>query len=111
MEETSPLAASATQPEPDEVTLAEPVTGIVLAGGRSKRMGQDKAWIPLNGRPMIAWVLEAVREVTQYQMIVSRRSSGRLLSLDVPIVEDRFPARGPLTGVHAGLKAAPTELC
>jgi molybdopterin-guanine dinucleotide biosynthesis protein A len=90
--------------------LAEAVTGIVLAGGRSRRMGRDKAWVTLGGRPMIAWVLDALREVTETQMIVSRHT-GRLESFGVPVVEDRWPASGPLTGLHAGLKAAPTDLC
>ncbi len=105
---TAPTPTAA--PELDEIALAEPITGIVLAGGQSKRMGRDKAWLPVAGRPMIQWVLHAVAEVTQYQMIVSRHI-GRLNELDVPVVEDRFPARGPLTGIHAGLKAAPTDLC
>lgn len=110
MNEVNPAATPVAEPQPSELALAEPVTGIVLAGGRSTRMGRDKAWVEVAGRPMIAWVLEAVQAVAQYTMIVSRRS-GHLQSLGVPVVEDRYPARGPLTGVHAGLKAAPTELC
>lgn len=108
----APSAAPTATPsvDPATIALAEPVTGIVLAGGQSKRMGRDKAWMPVAGRPMIQWVLHAVAEVTQYQMIVSRHI-GQLNDLGVPVVEDRFPARGPLTGIHAGLKAAPTELC
>lgn len=102
----SPIA----EPELAEVQVAEPVTGIVLAGGRSERMGRDKAWIQVAGKPMIQWVLDAVAGACQHSMIVSRRA-GRLTDLGVPVVEDRYPIRGPLTGLHAGLKAAPTDLC
>jgi molybdopterin-guanine dinucleotide biosynthesis protein A len=105
-----PAPTGLAEPDPDALFAVEPVTGIVLAGGRSKRMGRDKKWLTIAGRPMIQWVLDAVAEVTQYQMIVSRRV-GRVADLGVPVVVDRFPGRGPLTGVHAGLKSAPTDLC
>lgn len=88
----------------------EPVTGIVLAGGRSERMGRDKAWVELAGRPLVQWVLDALLQVTDLQMIVAREV-GKLDRLAVPVVEDRFEVRGPLTGIHAGLKAAETDLC
>ena len=88
----------------------EPVTGIVLAGGRSERMGRDKAWVELAGRPLVQWVLDALLRTTDLQMIVAREV-GKLDTLAVPVVEDRFEVRGPLTGIHAGLKAAETDLC
>jgi molybdenum cofactor guanylyltransferase len=90
--------------------LREPVTGIVLAGGRSSRMGRDKAWVELAGRPLVRWVLDALLAVTDLQLIVARQV-GRLHTLGVPVVRDRFEARGPLTGIHAGLMAAQTDLC
>jgi molybdopterin-guanine dinucleotide biosynthesis protein A len=105
----SPLATADPAALAAELLTPEPVTGIVLAGGRSQRMGRDKAWQPIAGRPMIQWVLDAVRAVTQHQFVVVRRR-GRYGELDVPLVEDHFPGRGPLTGLHAGLKAAPTDL-
>jgi molybdenum cofactor guanylyltransferase len=103
-------ASIEAEPELAEVQVAEPVTGIVLAGGHSERMGRDKAWIPLAGKPMIQWVLDAVAGACQYSLVVSRRAD-RVPELDVSVVEDRYPIRGPLTGLHAGLKAAPTDLC
>jgi molybdopterin-guanine dinucleotide biosynthesis protein A len=88
----------------------EPVTGIVLAGGRSERMGRDKAWVELAGRPLVQWVLDALLQTTDLQMIVAREV-GKLDTLAVPVIEDRYEVRGPLTGIHAGLKAAETDLC
>jgi molybdenum cofactor guanylyltransferase len=91
-------------------TAREPVTGIVLAGGPSVRMGRDKAWVELAGRPLVRWVLDALLETTDLQLIVAR-SVGRLGTLGVRVVADRFDVRAPLTGIHAGLKAAETDLC
>lgn len=93
-----------------ERVLGEPATGIVLAGGRSRRMGADKAFTPLAGRPLIAWVLEALEPVTETRLVVTRSPAG-FRDVGVRVVHDRLPARGPLTGLHAGLEAAPTDLC
>lgn len=90
---------------------AEPATGVVLAGGRSRRMGVDKAFLALAGRPLLAWVLEALAAVTTYRVVVAHDDDARFLAFGVPVVVDRLPARGPLTGLHAGLTAAPTDLC
>ncbi len=91
------------------LVLNEPVTGIVLAGGRSKRMGRDKAWLPLAGRPLVQWVLDALREVTDEQILVAR-DVGTFAKLGVPVFIDRMPWPGPLAGIHAGLKATNTDL-
>lgn len=93
-----------------EKVADESVTGIVLAGGRSRRMGRDKAFIELAGRPLIQWVLDAVEAVSDKQLIVARDARG-LEGFGPSVVTDQLPARGPLTGLHAGLKAAETDLC
>ncbi len=114
MEVEPSQAALQPMPRPlPELDLAEPVTGIVLAGGRSRRMGgRDKAWIELAGRPLVRWVLEAMREVTDGQVLVARDEAQRerLERLGRPVAIDRYAARGPLTGIHAGLTASPTDL-
>lgn len=95
-----------------ERVLDERVTGIVIAGGRSLRMGSDKALVELAGKPLAGWVLDALRAVTDDQLIVTRQALGHGLSrFGVPVVVDRLEARGPLTGLHAGLKAAESDLC
>ncbi len=72
-------------------------------------MGSDKAWLPLAGRPLIEWVLSALRGVCGHQMIVAREV-GRLKELGVPVAIDRLGVRSPLAGIHAGLKASTTDL-
>jgi molybdopterin-guanine dinucleotide biosynthesis protein A len=110
MEEQDQAAATATRPqlEPAPV-LSEAVTGIILAGGRSARMGREKAWVDLAGRPLVRWVLDALREVTDEQVVVAREP-GELAALGIPVIIDQFGRRGPLTGIHAGLKAVSTDL-
>lgn len=109
-----PSAVATPAPKPQALTRpTEAVTGILLAGGRSRRMGRDKAWVELAGRPLIRWALDALGQATDSQMIVARdaESAERLAELGIPVVIDDLAARGPLTGLHAGLKAADTDLC
>lgn len=109
-----PSAVPSPTPRPQALTRpTEAVVGILLAGGRSRRMGRDKAWVELAGRPLIRWALDALGQATDRQIIVARdaAAAGRLSTLGVPVVIDDLAARGPLTGIHAGLKAADTDLC
>ena len=46
-------------------------TGIILAGGKSSRMGEDKGLVLLNGKPMIQYVIEALKEVVSNIIIIS----------------------------------------
>jgi molybdopterin-guanine dinucleotide biosynthesis protein A len=83
------------------------VTGFVLAGGKSSRMGQDKAFLELGGRTLLAHALEQVRAVTGNTWIVG---SAAKFACFGPVVEDVFPACGPLGGIQAALTAAVTDL-
>ncbi len=86
------------------------VTGAVLAGGRGTRMdGLDKGLVPLAGRPMVEYVLEALRPQTAALLINANRSLDDYRRFGVPVVSDRladYP--GPLAGVAATLAAATT---
>jgi len=85
------------------------LTGIVLAGGASQRMGRDKPFLELDGRSLIAIVIERMARVCAEVLVVAgdpRPYAG----LGVPVVEDRFRGVGVLGGLHAGLEAAAHEL-
>ncbi|MGQ9718073.1 MAG: molybdenum cofactor guanylyltransferase [Anaerolineae bacterium] len=86
-----------------------PVTGVVLAGGASRRMGRNKAFLELGGKPLIAWVLERLAEVCAERLIVANDHS-LYAPLGVPVVPDQFPGVGVLGGLHAGLAAARHDL-
>ena len=93
----------------------EPV-GVVLAGGASRRMGQDKALLRLGAGPTllertVATIQAAgLREVA---LSVSTAERGRTLQQAVPavaglkLVVDTWPGRGPLAALHAALSAFP----
>ena len=93
----------------DEGFAGGDLTGIVLAGGTSRRMGRDKAFLELGGQPLIAVVIGRMAQVCTEVMVVAgdvRPYAG----LGVPVVTDRFRSVGVLGGLHAGLEAATHEL-
>jgi len=83
------------------------LTGFILAGGQSSRMGTDKALLQLNGETLLARALRLVGAVCAEARIVG--SVARLSGYEA-VVEDIFPNRGPLGGIHAALKSSGTEL-
>ena len=83
------------------------LTAFVLAGGNSTRMGTDKAFVVLEGRTLLARVLESARSVTSEVHIVGDLSKFGAFG---PVVEDVFPGCGPLGGIHAALRASQKEL-
>ncbi|MBN1954975.1 MAG: molybdenum cofactor guanylyltransferase [Anaerolineae bacterium] len=86
-----------------------PVTGVVLAGGSSRRMGRNKAFLELDGRTLIDVVVERMARVCAEVLVVAGNAelyAGR----GVPVVEDRFQGVGVLGGLHAGLAAAAYEV-
>ncbi len=99
-------------PEGDErdLRVLEPLTGCVLAGGRSSRMGRDKAWIAIaEAGPTLA-VLQVARLRRIFaHVIVSANDREAFAPLDVSVVPDRGgPGAGPLAGIAAAVAAAET---
>ncbi len=94
--------------------MAEQLTGVILAGGKSTRFGADKASATLAGRPMLQWVAGALAEAAQ-DLVIVQAAGQRLPQIDVAVpvtvVEDRWEARGPLAGLASGFPAVATEYC
>lgn len=82
------------------------VTAFVLAGGKSSRMGADKAFLELNGRTLLERALELARNVAEEVRIVGERAR---FAAFAPVVGDEFAGRGPLGGIHAALRSTSTE--
>ena len=83
------------------------VTAFILAGGKSMRMGSDKAFLKFEGRTLLARALELAHSITPHVSIAgSREKFGKF----APVVEDIFQDCGPLGGIHAALRTAPTDL-
>lgn len=86
------------------------VTAFVLAGGKSERMGQDKATIRLvSGRTLLENALAVAGAVAGQVGMVGSRQKYASYAWAGEIVEDVFPDRGPLGGIHAALSATTTE--
>lgn len=84
---------------------ARDMTGIVLAGGQSSRMGSSKALLSLEGKPVIQWVIDALSAVCQ-EVIIAANDKETYRSFGCRVVEDLFPGGGPLAGIHAGLSTS-----
>lgn len=87
-------------------TLSD-VTAFILAGGKSTRMGTDKAFVTLDGCTLLAKALEVARSVAADVRIVGDAAKYAVFA---PVVEDIFRGCGPLGGIHAALRASQTEL-
>lgn len=85
-----------------------PVYGLILAGGRSRRFGSDKAFAKLAGAPLIAHVARALRPSTAALAISGGRDAAAFL--DLPLLPDPLGGpRGPLSGILVGLQWAEEE--
>lgn len=83
------------------------ITAFILAGGRSTRMGTDKAFVLLDGRTLLAGALDLARSLTDDVRIVGDPSK---FASFAPVVEDLFSGCGPLAGIHAALRSSQTDL-
>lgn len=90
---------------------SRPFTGAVMAGGASRRMGQDKATLEFNGELLWQRQVRILREAGANPVGVVRRPDQAVLSLDAstPLWFDQASGIGPLAGLHAALVACQTE--
>lgn len=89
---------------------AEPrLSGVLLAGGASRRMGCDKAWVVVHGEPLAFRALRALDAVAE-DVVVASGDGHRLAALGRPQVGDIDEGAGPLAGVAAGLASARHDL-
>jgi molybdopterin-guanine dinucleotide biosynthesis protein A len=85
------------------------VSGVVLAGGKSRRMGgSPKGLLPFGGRPLIQHIVETLGSVLSDCLIVTN-SPELYAFLGRPMVGDLFPDAGSLGGIYSGLAAAPGD--
>lgn len=83
---------------------AAPTIALVLAGGRGRRMGGDKALRLLDGRPLLAHVIDRVAPQVDGVVISANGDPARLAGFGRPVVADTLADHpGPLAGVLAGL--------
>lgn len=85
------------------------MTGIILAGGESRRMGRDKAFLEVGGKPLIEHTLGLFADLFDRTIIVTRWPE-RFSSCRADVVRDALTTPGPLTGIYTGLIHSQDEL-
>jgi molybdopterin-guanine dinucleotide biosynthesis protein A len=84
------------------------MTGIILAGGENRRMGTDKAFLDVAGRPLVERVINVLKGLFERVIIVTN-SPQSYARYAVSVVTDAIDKRGPLTGIYSGLLASKDE--
>lgn len=82
---------------------------LLLAGGQSRRMGQHKALLPLNGRALLGRVVDAARDCGAHTVLIAGTPQPGLYEFGVPVIADNYVGDGPLAGFEAGLAAVQTD--
>jgi molybdopterin-guanine dinucleotide biosynthesis protein A len=77
--------------------------GVVLTGGKSRRMGRDKALLSIAGAPMAVRVVRALEEAGARSVVCVGGDSAALAALGLETIEDDYPDGGPLGGLVSGL--------
>ena len=84
------------------------ITGIILAGGKSTRMGREKGFVLWKDKPFVQHSIAALKPLVSEILIVSDHSVYD--KLGYRRVQDSFTEAGPLSGLYSGLKESNTEL-
>ena len=90
-------------------TIRMQATAIILAGGDSTRMGQDKTMLPVGGQPIIEHIY---RQLDPWfsQILISANDAFRYSFLGATVVQDDVVGRGPLMGITSALKASTNDV-
>ncbi|MEW5805753.1 MAG: molybdenum cofactor guanylyltransferase [Acidobacteriota bacterium] len=84
------------------------ITGIILAGGKSRRMGRDKGLMELGGRKIVERIIDALIPSVSEILIITDRTDDYSF-LNHPILEDLHKGKGPLAGIYTGLLNSRTD--
>jgi molybdopterin-guanine dinucleotide biosynthesis protein A len=78
-------------------------SAVILAGGRSSRMGCDKAWLEMDGQPLLARQIRIVREAGVAEVLISGRAEVDYAQFQLPVLLDPVADQGPLAGIERAL--------
>ena len=88
-----------------EVSGSAPISAVILAGGRSTRLGRDKAFLEVNGRPLIERIVDRLAQLSD-EVIIVAKDVDAYEPLEALVVADVYPGTAALGGIFSGLKAA-----
>lgn len=91
-------------------------SAIILAGGKSARMGMNKALVNILGKPLLSWTVHSLSKLVDDLIVVSRNDKDaklyeKILPERVKIVSDDSDLEGPLVGIISGFKVAKSDYC
>ncbi|HWR43328.1 molybdenum cofactor guanylyltransferase [Sporomusa sp.] len=79
------------------------ITPVILAGGKSSRMGRNKSFVTLAGKPLIEIVIDTVTSIFPQPPVIVTNSPGLYEYLGLTMAGDIYQEKGPLAGIHTGL--------
>lgn len=83
------------------------ITAIVLAGGKSSRMKQEKGLTLFNGKMLVQYVIDAIKKITNNIIIITTNSDYK--QFGYPCIADEMKDKGPLGGIYTGLINSSTQ--
>ncbi len=87
----------------------ENIQAAILTGGKSSRMGRDKALIPFEGQPLLEHIYQQLNNISQIEKVFAVGDRPEYHGRGIEIVPDRYPGAGPLGGIASALDHADTE--
>jgi molybdopterin-guanine dinucleotide biosynthesis protein A len=88
-------------------TCQQEITAIILAGGKSSRMNEDKGLVHFNGKMLVEHVIASAKMITNQIIIITSNPAYR--QFGYPCIEDDMKDKGPLAGIITGLTNSFTE--
>lgn len=85
------------------------ITGIILAGGKSSRMGKDKALFDFNGKTLVSYAIEALKPICGQLMISANLPQEKYAAFGLPVISDEIKDVGPMGGILTCLKHSATQ--
>jgi molybdopterin-guanine dinucleotide biosynthesis protein A len=85
-------------------------SAVILAGGKSSRMGRDKAWLEVGGQTLLARQIGLARKTGAAEIFISGRPDADYSALGCLVLKDKFTNAGPLAGIESALDAAKSPL-
>jgi molybdopterin-guanine dinucleotide biosynthesis protein A len=84
------------------------ISAAILAGGKNSRMGKDKAFLSVNGKSFIEHTIDELKGFGN--VLISSNDEEKFKKFGLPVVKDIYPDCGPMSGLHAVLKANGDDL-
>ncbi|MGB9856330.1 MAG: molybdenum cofactor guanylyltransferase [Caldisericum exile] len=84
------------------------ITGVILAGGKSTRMGTNKSFLKIGNQTIIERIVELMKSIFS-EVIIITNSPDEYKFLNLPLFEDIYKWKGPLAGIHSALVHSKAE--